>query len=360
MNIDQKSQINNNNNNVPLQMSPAAATAYAQQIMAKEDEINPTSIGGIFVLLVGAAIFYWLFNIDQQKHSEVSSFLSRFTRTKSIDDIIKQQQSKPIHKIPDNWRWYQVIADHIKNMLLSIWSSEKYNSEYIWSKLFRLFYIPSSKLLPPVKANIYTLVIDIDTICHSTWSRNEGFERAMRPNYSEFLSRMALCGWEVVLFGQCEQYDWEETPDIVKLDGKGFVSHYLWNNSAYYFNGHRCKDLSRLNRDLRRVIVIDSDPRSVQLQPENAIILNKWKNNQPNSSSDTSLLKLIEFLEYLAKAEVTDVRQVLAAYRGKDIAEEFRKRYFAAVHAQLASQQTETQKEGAYDDEDEGEEEMYE
>ena len=48
----------------------------------------------------------------------------------------------------------------------------KYNSESLVSKLFRTFHIPAKKLLPPVKAQFAqrTLVVDIDTICHSTWS----------------------------------------------------------------------------------------------------------------------------------------------------------------------------------------------
>ena len=210
-----------------------------------------------------------------------------------------------------------------------------YNSEYIWSKLFRLFYIPSAKLLPPTKQNVYTLVIDLDTVCHSTWSRKEGFERTMRPHYNEFIKRMFSSGWEIVIFGQCEDYDWMESPDFAKLDGKGFIQNYLWNKDCYYFNGHRCKDLNRLGRDLKHVIAIDSDPRSIQINPENGLMLNKWTPEKEKEKPDNSLLQLIEFLEYLAKAEVADVRQVLAAYRGKDIAQEFRKRYFAAVQAQL-------------------------
>merc|ERR1719206_803780 len=148
-----------------------------------------------------------------------------------------------------------------------------------------------------------------------------------------------MSGWEIVMFGACAEYDWTESPDFVKLDGKGLIPHYLWNKDCYYFNGHRCKDLKRLGRDLRHVIAIDSDPRSIQLQPENGLILKRWKPRTAKvdgeKEDDTDLLRLIEFLEYLAKAEVADVRQVLAAYRGKDIAHEFRQRYLAMVRDRL-------------------------
>lgn len=149
----------------------AKIAAQQQQIMAKEDEINPTSLGGMMVIAIGAAIFYWLYHIDNLKHSGISSFLSAFSRSKSLEDFIEAQERKPIHRIPDHWGAFQVVMDHLQNVCLCMFDDGKYNSEWLWSKLFRLFYIPSPKLLPPSKQTQYTLVIDLDTVCHSTWSR---------------------------------------------------------------------------------------------------------------------------------------------------------------------------------------------
>jgi len=310
---------------------------------------------------IGAAIFYWLYSVDNTKHSGISSFLSWFSRTKTLEDLVALKEQRPMRLIPDEWTVWRVVADHISNLCLGLFDKERYNSEYIWSKLFRLFYIPSAKLLPPTKQTVYTLVLDLDTVCHSTWSRKEGFERTMRPFYSEFIHRMAMSGWEIVMFGACEEYDWTESPDFAKLDGKGFIPHYLWNKDCYYFNGHRCKDLKRLGRDLRHVIAIDSDARSIQLQPENGLMLKKWRPNvhkDGEKDDDTDLLRLIEFLEYLAKAEVADVRQVLAAYRGKDIAHEFRQRYLAMVRDRLQMDDLEEGQEQGEEEYDEDEEEV--
>ena len=107
------------------------------------------------------------------------------------------------------------------------------------------------------------------------------------------------------LFCTCRQksalaQDWQESPDFAKLDGKGYVQHYLWNKDTYYFNGHRCKDLDRLNRDLSRVIVVDSDPEAVQLHPENAVMLPRWKGED---EGDTALLDIMVFLQCLPSAQ---------------------------------------------------------
>jgi import inner membrane translocase subunit TIM50 len=80
-----------------------------------------------------------------------------------------------------------------------------------------------------------------------------------------------------------------------------------------------------LNRDLSKTIIIDTEPGHVKLQPENAIVLPKWK-GQPK---DTGLVGLIPFLEYLAMLQQGgnfDVRHALKSMEGKDIQVEFAKR----------------------------------
>lgn len=63
------------------------------------------------------------------------------------------------------------------------------------------------------------------------------------------------------------------------------------------------------------------------LQPENAIILPKWKpgSKEPGGGGDTGLVGLIPFLESIAILNVPDVRPVVEKYKGKDIAVEYAK-----------------------------------
>jgi len=65
------------------------------------------------------------------------------------------------------------------------------------------------------------------------------------------------------------------------------------------------KDLSKLGRDLKDVIIIDNSPSAYLFQPENAIPIVSWYQNK----SDKELSKLIPFLTNLAK--VDDVRKFL-------------------------------------------------
>jgi len=53
------------------------------------------------------------------------------------------------------------------------------------------------------------------------------------------------------------------------------------------------QDLSYLNRDLSKVILLDTDPEHVETHPENSIVLPKWKGDP----RDKGLVAMIPFLE---------------------------------------------------------------
>ncbi len=68
--------------------------------------------------------------------------------------------------------------------------------------------------------------------------------------------------------------------------------------------------------------MIDTVPAHAKLQPENAVIMPKWKGD----SQDRELVSLIPFLEYVATMGFTDTRTVLKSFENKHIPTEFAKR----------------------------------
>lgn len=82
------------------------------------------------------------------------------------------------------------------------------------------------------------------------------------------------------------------------------------------------KDLSYLNRDLSKVVILDTNAQHVRAQPENAIILPKWQGD----ASDKELVALIPFLEYICTMQYGDVRKVLKSFEDKHIPTEFARR----------------------------------
>ena len=68
--------------------------------------------------------------------------------------------------------------------------------------------------------------------------------------------------------------------------------------------------------------MLDTVPAHVKLQPENAVILPKWKGNP----QDNELVSYIPFLEFIATLENRDTREVLKSYEGTHIPTEFARR----------------------------------
>ncbi|UPX12130.1 mitochondrial inner membrane protein required for protein import [Ascochyta rabiei] len=185
------------------------------------------------------------------------------------------------------------------------------------------------KLLPdkdkiPGGAPELTLVLSLeDLLLHSEWSTKHGYRLAKRPGLDYFL-RYLSSQYELVIFTSVKSMDAD--PIIRKLDPFRLVMWPLFREATRFENGEYIKDLSYLNRDPSKVIIIDTDKSHVQLQPENAIILPKWK----GEPGDKGLVAMIPFLEYLAMMSQTgqplDVRQVLKSMEGKDIPTEYARR----------------------------------
>ena len=178
-----------------------------------------------------------------------------------------------------------------------------------------------------------TLVIELDkTLVHSSWSKDHGWKIVKRPFADQFLAYLAQF-YEIVLFtSQPPSYG---IPIIEKLDPLGAIMYKLYRDSTVYDieTGDHIKDLSLLNRDLKRVVVMDPDAKHYdRTQPDNMIELKKWEGDM----NDTYLLDIIPFLEALAMSGHGDVRKILASHRGRDIPSTF-----AANLAQLHKSQRE-------------------
>uniref|UniRef100_A0A2K6LR03 Mitochondrial import inner membrane translocase subunit TIM50 n=1 Tax=Rhinopithecus bieti TaxID=61621 RepID=A0A2K6LR03_RHIBE len=74
------------------------------------------------------------------------------------------------------------------------------------------------------------------------------------------------------------------------------------------------QDISCLNRDPARVVVVDCKKEAFRLQPYNGVALRPWDGN----SDDRVLLDLSAFLKTIALNGVEDVRTVLEHYALED------------------------------------------
>jgi mitochondrial import inner membrane translocase subunit TIM50 len=131
--------------------------------------------------------------------------------------------------------------------------------------------------------------------------------------------------YEIVVW--TTQHHYTAAPILEKLDPYHFFIQYqLFREATRASADGVVKDLSYLNRDLSKVVVLETDPSVVSTHPGNSVIVPKWTGER----SDRGLVALIPFLESIGIYNPADVRPILEAYRGKDIPIEYAKTEAAA------------------------------
>jgi hypothetical protein len=192
------------------------------------------------------------------------------------------------------------------------------------------------KLLPDFPKNLKlpggqdppTLVLDLDdTLIHVDWDRRHGYRVAKRPGVDKFLDELSMY-FEVVIFTDMGYGTADEI--LFSLDPNRYVHHRLYSDSARKVKGKFIKDLSYLNRDLSRVIVVEKDPKAVPDHQDNAIFVKRFNPKEP----DEELKLLLPFLKAMATNPVGDFRSVLNAYGHEDIG----KRYAEQLREHQAKQ----------------------
>ena len=225
----------------------------------------------------------------------------------------------------------QQMADQVEesdNPLTGIFSKMmKYYAEYrgyVENEMKKYADPPSDNLLPdlpPQASHIKTLVLDLDNVLiHSDWTRGRGWRTFKRPGADEFIQDLAQYFELVVYTSQLPTY---ADPILDRLDPQRMIQYRLYRDSTNYVEGKHVRDLSKLNRDLKQVLMITADPDAYSLQPENAIKLKKWKTDEKD---DTTLLDMLPFLEAIVRTNVPDVRAVVKSYEGEDIPTAFKQR----------------------------------
>ena len=184
------------------------------------------------------------------------------------------------------------------------------------------------KFLPPKKTkHNKTLVIDLDeTLIHSYFDvdsprkpdlsydifvekKKIHVNSLIRPGAFEFLENLSL-KYEMVIFtASLSQY---ANPLLDFLDKNKKCNFRLYReHCCSYNNGFtNCftKDLKKLDRDMKNLIIVDNNPRSYILNKENGLPIKTWLDDV----NDRELVKLIPYLEFLGNEYIEDVRPILS------------------------------------------------
>lgn len=158
----------------------------------------------------------------------------------------------------------------------------------------------------------YTLVLDLDeTLVHSVKNNDGQSPKALvRKGTELFIDKLSeYC--EIVIFTAGKQ-DYADSI-IDNLDCADKVNYRLYREHTYIHNDSIIKDISRLGRDLAKVVIVDDIEDNYQLQRENGLHISEYVGDD----NDMELLYLMEDLTDMFKNKGIDVREYLPQIRNK-------------------------------------------
>ena len=174
-------------------------------------------------------------------------------------------------------------------------------------------------LLPPKShefSNKKTLILDLDeTLVHSSFTPFEkndivlyvDFDGMMyniyvlvRPEAENFIKNISKY-FEVVIFtASLSNY---ASPLLDILDSENNIKYRLYREHCTFINGIYIKDLKKLNRNLKDLIIVDNSPLAYAFDSDNGLPIKTWYEDP----YDIELTKISKILEFLAKTK--DVRK---------------------------------------------------
>ncbi|KAF8249528.1 NIF-domain-containing protein [Wilcoxina mikolae CBS 423.85] len=293
----------------PLSQSEASATTSAPPQDASEESLRPRSRGAGSDGLPRSA---YISSTDRRrnamaKYSGYAVLLGMLGGTLYLGRGLSEDEKRAHPTIGDGWDSFFIRVKARSNDFLDFYNEP-----------------PFDKLLPDPVAEYgrpYTLVLSFeDLMIHSSWSREHGWRTAKRPGLDYFLAYLFQY-YEIVVF--TNQPEATAAPLLQKVDQQpGYIMFPLFRAHTRYVDGKYVKDLNYLNRDLSKVIMVETNPDAWSANPDNTIKLPPWKGD----ANDRDLVALIPFLEYIAAMGVADVRPIIKDFDGTHIPTEFARR----------------------------------
>jgi Dullard-like phosphatase family protein len=185
--------------------------------------------------------------------------------------------------------------------------------------------------LPPISPTFkFTLVLDLDeTLLHVTKINNKlslynnsstTVKVIYRPHLFSFLSRMKKI-YEIILFTVSLPEYANKIINLIENKEKYFSYKLFRQHATFYQNKDYVKDISKLGRDLKRVIIVDDMPQNFSLQKENGISVKPFYGDNTNDMTLSKLGSILERIRFdnedVKGSEEIDVRKSIRKYKDK-------------------------------------------
>ena len=235
----------------------------------------------------------------------------------------KSKSQTKYSPMPDIITQIKPCINNINNLINS---SDSYKASLTPNSHSKLL---NNELLLPNKSSEFsdkkTLVLDLDeTLVHSSFTPfdnndivlNVDFDGMLyniyvlvRPGVEYFIKTVAKY-YEIVIFtASLSNY---ASPLLDILDKNNDIKFRLFRENCTYINGTYIKELKRLNRNLKDLVIVDNSPLAYTFDIDNGLPIKTWYDDK----NDTELYKIITILEFLSTTD--DVRYYIKKFVKKN------------------------------------------
>jgi Dullard-like phosphatase family protein len=159
----------------------------------------------------------------------------------------------------------------------------------------------------------YTLVLDLDeTLIHFKANPNneESGTIQIRPYLYQFLDNVKKY-YELVVFTAATKEYADPIINALEQNKKKYFDYRLYRDHTIIIDNDFVKDISRLGRDLSKIIIVDNMEQNYKLQKNNGITIRPFWGKD---NDDSALIDLLEILIEIAKRKL-DVRTGLKLFK---------------------------------------------
>ena len=263
------------------------------------------------------------------------TYINNLSNRNNYNNILFSSKTPNNTKKAVSQRRYDKISDIITQVkqtsyLSNFMNNSPYNINNSYNQLHQTAFTPINKrknlfgedfLLPQKSSkfeNKKTLVLDIDeTLVHSSFIPFEKNDLVLninidgiyyniyiliRPWAEQFIKHFSKF-YEIITFtASIPSY---ASPLLDIIDKEKNIQYRLYREHCTFVNGIFIKDLKKLNRNLKDLIIVDNSPLAYAFDSDNGLPILSWFDNP----IDRELKKIQPLLEFLSNAK--DVRKYI-------------------------------------------------
>ena len=271
-------------------------------------------------------IFLNLLNVLSDINDNITKYiLSIFNiaKTSKFRDIMNNNIkpnyliNEKINEIQKNQEYSEELIIQEKNNINKINNSDSYidgkGDDDINGQFIKNEYIAqevTEPFLPPKKIDDkrdYCLVLDLDeTLVHFCEDNNEAYVK-VRMGAEHFITVLSqYC--EIVIFTASTKYYCDIVID--GLDCKNLIDYKLYRDYTQDHNGINVKDLSKLGRDLTKIIIIDNIEENYSFQPNNGLNIIDFEGDENDNELQYLLMDLLEVVSEPGKNVLNELPKI--------------------------------------------------